>query len=172
MRDRSNSVKGQPADDESIEAHPVDAVAEEGTNVLFDVWLVSRLTTGLLDDALAPSGLTADEFGIYSVLTSSDAMTPSDLARWMSAPLTTVSSYVKRLEGRGHLVRERNPTDGRSFVLRLTSDGRAAHAAAGARFLPVLDGVVTALGRKEPTVRRALGTLRQSLDEVASRSAG
>ena len=60
MRDRSKSVK----------AHPVDAVPAEGTNVLFDVWLVSRATTGLLDAALAPTGLTADEFGVYSVLMS------------------------------------------------------------------------------------------------------
>jgi len=113
MRDRSKSVK----------AHPVDRVPAEGTNVLFDVWLVSRATTGLLDAALAPTGLSADEFGIYSVLTSSDGMTPSELARWMSAPSTTVSSYVKRLEGRGHLRRDRNPADGRSYVLRLTPQG-------------------------------------------------
>ena len=58
MRDRNTSVKG----------HPVDAVAG-GTNVLFDVWLVSRATTGMLDAALAATGLTADEFGVYSVLT-------------------------------------------------------------------------------------------------------
>ena len=84
----------------------------------------------------------------------------------MAAPLTTVSSYVKRFERRGHLVRERNPHDGRSFVLRLTDEGRATHAAAGARFLPVLGDVVAALGRNEPTVRRALASLRRSLDEV------
>jgi DNA-binding MarR family transcriptional regulator len=151
MRDRSTSV------------NPPD-----GTNVLFDVWSVSRATTGALDAALAPSGLTADEFGIYSVLTSSDVLTPTELARWMSAPPTTVSSHVKRIEGRGHLVRERNPADGRSYVLRLTPAGRAAHREAGARFLPVLDAVVAALGPKEPAVRRALADLRTALDARAS----
>ena len=157
MRSRSTSVKG----------HPVDDVPPEGTNVLFDVWLVSRATTGLLDTALAPTGLSADEFGIYSVLTKDDTMTPSELARWMSAPLTTVSSHVKRLEARGHLQRDRNPDDGRSFVLRLTPDGRAAHRAAGIAFLPVLDSVVSALGTSEPRVRSALAALRRSLDTVA-----
>lgn len=144
----------------------MDAVPASGTNVLFDIWLVSRATTGVLDAALAPSGLTADEFGIYSVLTSADTMTPSDLARWMSAPATTVSSYVKRLEGRGHVQRERNPADGRSFVLRLTDAGRAAHAAAGARFVPVLDAVVGALGRRESAVRSGLRALRDALDDL------
>lgn len=136
--------------------------------MLFDVWSVSRATTGALDAALAPSGLTADEFGIYSVLTSSEVMTPTELARWMSAPPTTVSSHVKRIEARGHLVRERNPADGRSYVLRLTPAGRAAHQAAGARFLPVLDAVVASLGAKEPAVRRALADLRTALAARAS----
>ena len=143
----------------------MDAVPAAGTNVLFGVWLVSRAVTGALDAALAPTGLTADEFGVYSVLTSSDVMTPTDLARWMAAPPTTVSSYVKRLEGRGHLVRERNPDDGRSYVLRLTTSGLAAHRAGGKAFMPVLERIVTALGAEEPAVRRALESLRVAVDE-------
>lgn len=144
--------------------HPVDEVAESGTNVLFDVWLVSRSTTGLLDAALAPTELSSDEFGIYSVLMSADALTPSELARWMSAPSTTVSSYVKRLERRRHVVREPNPDDHRSYRIRLTPEGRRAHRAGGQAFMPVLEAVVAALGEDEGAVRSALGTLRIALD--------
>lgn len=132
--------------------------------MLFDVWLVMKVTIGVLDQALAPTGLNADEFGVYSVLSSVDTMTPTELARWMSAPPTTVSSYVKRFEARGHLTRDRNPNDGRSYVLRLTAAGRAAHKTAGAAFLPVLHRVVETLGPREPGVRDALKTLRESLD--------
>jgi len=141
----------------------VDTGGEAGTNGLFDVWLLMRATTGLLDKALAPAGLSADEFGVYSVLTSAESMTPGDLSRWMAAPPTTVSSYVRRFETRGHVARERNPADGRSYVLRLTPAGRAAHQRAGAAFLPVLDRVVAALGQRETEVRRALRTLREAL---------
>jgi DNA-binding MarR family transcriptional regulator len=161
MRDRSKSVKGQ-----SVEGHPVDEVPPEGTNVLFDVWLVSRAATGVLDEALAGTCLTADEFEIYSVLMSADTLTPSELARWTSAPPTTVSSYVKRLESRGHLERLRNPADGRSYVLQLTDEGRRAHRSAGEAFLPVLAQVVEQLGTRERTVRRGLDLLRRSLDHV------
>jgi DNA-binding MarR family transcriptional regulator len=153
MRDRSTSVKRE-----------LPTPERRGTNVLFDVWLVSRSTTALLDAALAPIGLTADEFGVYSVLMTSDTMTPSELARWMSAPPTTVSSYVKRFEARGHVERRRHPDDGRSTVLRLTPSGRRAHTAAGRQFLPVLDRVVADLGRDEPKVRAALRTLGRALD--------
>jgi DNA-binding MarR family transcriptional regulator len=168
MRDRSKSVKPHPVEPHPVEPHPVESVPAEGTNVLFDVWLVSRLATSLLDAALAPSGLTADEFAVYSVLGSSEAITPSELARWMGAPPTTVSSYVRRFEGRGHVTRARNPDDGRSTVVRLTAAGLRAHRAAGAAFLPVLDQVVRALGGEEPGVRRALAGLRDALDTAAA----
>lgn len=133
--------------------------------MLFDVWLLMKATVGVLDQALAPTGLTSDEFGVYSVLTSAETMTPSELARWMSAPATTVSSYVKRFEARGHVIRERNPADGRSFVLRLTPSGRKVHQEAGEAFLPVLQRVVAALGPREPEVRQALRALRESLPD-------
>jgi DNA-binding MarR family transcriptional regulator len=158
MRDRSTSVN----------PHPVDRLPEQATNVLFDVWLLSRATSGVLDAALAPVGLTADEFGIYSVLTSTDAMTPTELARWMSAPPTTVSSAVRRLEGRGHVERRRNPDDGRSYVLGLTPAGRRAHAAGVEAFAPVLGRVQAALGSKEASVRRALGTVRDAVDRAGA----
>jgi DNA-binding MarR family transcriptional regulator len=158
MRDRSTSVK----------PHPVDAVPASGANVLFDMWLVMRATTSLLDAALAPTGLTADEFGVYSVLTSADTLTPTDLATWMSAPPTTVSSYVKRIEARGHVTRERNPNDGRSYVLRLTAEGTRAHAAAVEAFLPVLQRVVDELAGDEPRVRRSLQTMRRAVGAVTS----
>ncbi len=163
MRYRSTSVK--PESPESV--GPETA----GTNVLFDVWLLSRATTGLLDAALAPTGLSADEFGLYSVLMSAESLTPSELGRWMAAPLTTVSSYVKRLEGRGHLQRGRNPDDGRSWVLSLTPAGRRAHQTAVERFVPVLDAVVAALGVREPGVRRALASLRRSIGAVHAEGA-
>ncbi len=147
-----------------VKGHPVDMVPAAGTNVLFDVWLVSRATHAALDAALAGTGLNADEFAIYSVLTSADTLTPSELARWMSAPATTVSSHVKRFERRGHVKRERNPHDGRSYVLRLTAAGRRTHRSAVEAFVPVLHHVVEELGPREPAVRRALTAIRETID--------
>lgn len=156
VRDRSNSVKRQFDE----ELHPgLD-------NVLFGVWLVSRATTDLLDSALRPSGLDADEFAVYSLLMSTDAVTPSSLAKWMAAPATTVSSYVKRMEGRGHVERVVNPVDRRSYGLRLTDAGRQAHLDAGALFLPVLQALRDVLGTDEPKVQRALKSVRRSVDRI------
>ena len=127
----------------------------------FMVWLTSRATADLLDAALAPAGLDGDEFAIYSVLTASPSITPTELARWMAAPPTTVSSYVKRFEARGHVQREPNPADRRSYRIKLTPAGRRAHRAASALFKPLRTQVAAKLGAREGEVREALVTLQE-----------
>ena len=133
-------------------------------NVLFDTWLVSRAVHALIDDAIKPSGLDADEFAIYSVLSSGDGMTPTELAVWMAAPTTSVSSYAQRFERRGHVTRAPNPEDGRSYRLRLTKAGRAAHQRAGELFGPSLAAVEAALGSQVNEVHSRLLTLRHIVD--------
>lgn len=137
-------------------------------NVLFDVWLVSRAVHALIDDAIGQVGLDADEFAVYSVLAAGDGMTPTSLARWMAAPPTTVSSYVKRFERRGHLERRTNPADGRSHVLRLTPAGRHAHREAGSRYAPVLAAVEQQVGARVDQVRRHLQDLHRAVDATRS----
>src|SRR5690606_30708528 len=146
-------------------------VEEEDVDVTFMVWLTSRATADLLDAALAPAGLDGDEFAIYSVLTAAPPITPTELARWMAAPPTTVSSYVKRFEARGHVQRKPNPSDGRSYRIELTPAGRRAHRAAAALFIPWRTRVAEALGEREEDVREALLTLRTVLDELRQRPA-
>ena len=138
-------------------------------NLLFDIWLVSRATTALIDDAIKASGLDADEFAIYSVLASTQHMTPTELAHWMSAPATTVSTYIKRFERRGHVTRVPNPADRRSYHLQLTAEGRATHLAAGQLFLPVLHEITARVGRGTAETHRRLRTLHQVVSAPLSR---
>ena len=156
VRDRSNDVKG-------LSAQEID---EQAVDVLFLVWLTARATADLLDSVLEPAGLTGDEYAIYSVLAAGPSITPTELARWMAAPLTTVSSYVKRLQGRGHVTREPNPQDRRSYQITLTPAGRRAHRAAAVLFAPVRSSVTDALGAKKTQVHRNLLDLRTILDEA------
>lgn len=138
-------------------------------NVLFDTWLVSRAVHSLIDDVIKPTGLDSDEFAIYSVLSRGDGLTPSELARWMSAPATTVSSYVKRFEKRGHVDRVPSVEDRRSYRLVLTADGRATHRSAGELFQSTLADVDETLGEQGPEVHRQLLELRRIIDTIAAR---
>jgi DNA-binding MarR family transcriptional regulator len=156
MRSRTTSVNTLSADD----------LSSEDVDITFLVWAVSRSTADLMDSALRPSGLSGDEFALYSMLAASTVLTPSELARWMAAAPTTVSSYIKRFEGRGHIERVPNPDDKRSYQIRLTPDGRTAHANASKLFAPVRAQVQAALGPAEPDVRKALLALRPLLDNL------
>lgn len=161
MRTRSTSVKPLSADE----------IREENVDALFLVWLLSRSTNDLLDAVLAPAGLTGDEFALYSMLTSSEHITPTELSRWMAAPATTVSSYIKRLESRGHVTRLPNPDDRRSYRVGITPAGRRAHEAANALFHPVRTQVVDALADQERPVHETLLMLRGVIDDLRHRQA-
>ena len=141
MRKRSSSVKG---------ADP--------SNVLFDTWLTARAAIALLDSALAGTGLDAEDFAVYSVLRQAGEISPGELARWMSAPATTVSSHVKRLVARGHVRQVPHPEDRRSYRITLTDAGQHAHTAAGRRFLSALATVEAALPGPASDVSRRYGT--------------
>ena len=151
------------APDEGAAKRPLD---RGPSNVLFDAWLVSRSVHQLIDTAIEESGLDADEFAVYSVLASGDGLTPSELAHWMSAATTTVSSYVKRFERRGHIARTPNPEDGRSYRVQLTAAGRDAHRRAGELFAPVLTQTEASLGTQVQNVHAQLLMLLRTIDTV------
>jgi DNA-binding MarR family transcriptional regulator len=162
VRDRNNFVKGLSATE----------VRNEDVDVTFMVWLNARATADLLDAALAPAGLDADEFAIYSLLTATGTITPTELARWMAAPPTTVSSYVKRFETRGHVQREPNPADRRSYRIRLTPAGRKTHRVAAELFGPISAAVSRGLGEKDGDVRETLLALLDVLEELRGARSG
>lgn len=141
-------------------------VGDHDENLLFGVWLLSRVATRVIDEAIRDSGLTADEFAVYSLLCGGPR-TPGELAGWLAVPPTTVSSYVKRFERRGHVRRRASPDDGRSYLLVLTPSGRAAHRRAGTAFLELLDSLRGDLGAAEERVQQALTELRTVLSTRA-----
>lgn len=138
--------------------------------MLFEVWLVSRAVHAIIDETIRPSGLDADEFAVYSVLAGGDGMTPTALAEWMAAPATTVSSYVKRFERRGHVRRVAHPGDRRSHLIQLTAAGRKAHLTAGRLFRPLLQEVDEAIGAAGSETEQRLIELRRAIDAMEPRS--
>jgi DNA-binding MarR family transcriptional regulator len=156
MRSRSTSVK----------ALTTAEVQEQDVDLLFLVWLVARSTEDLLDTVLQDAGVTGDEFALYSVLAASPGITPSELSRWMAAPPTSVSSYVKRLEARGHLTRRPHASDRRSYRIHLTAAGRRTHRAAATRFGPFRTQVVDSLADQDGPVRDSLLLLREVVDTL------
>src|SRR2546427_11152512 len=75
--------------------------------------------------ALAEVGLRADEYAVYSLLLEQAPLTATEMARRMGMPLTTLLDYLRVMEERRHLRRERHPRDGRAQQLSLTMAGLA-----------------------------------------------
>jgi len=130
--------------------------------LLFDVFLLFHVTRRVLGDVLAETGLSAEDFGLYSLVLQEGAVTPGDLVRWTGLRPTTMSSMLRRIEARGHMVRIRNPNDARSYHLDLTPSGRDAALRALETFWPFMNDVDARLGGAEWSYRLAL----QDVDTV------
>lgn len=136
-------------------------------SLLFDLWLVSQVVSGALDDILVGAGgLSSDEFGFYSLLRRFGPFPASQVVRWTAMPPTTVSALVRRLQQRGHVEQRPNPEDGRSRLLALTGAGEQAHARTGQAFFAATRALAAALGPDEHRQRSSLQRLDTALRRV------
>jgi DNA-binding MarR family transcriptional regulator len=76
------------------------------------------------DAHFARHGITADQFVVLACLGEQDAAMQQDLVRRAASDPSTIRAMLVLLEGRGLVVRERHPADGRAREVSLTAKGR------------------------------------------------
>jgi DNA-binding MarR family transcriptional regulator len=136
-------------------------------SVLFDLWLINHLLSDALDGVLTEhSGLNGEEFGFYSLLRRFGPLPSGQISRWTAMRPTTVSTWVRRLQQRGHVEQRSNPADGRSRLVSLTAAGEDAHAVAAETFFAATRTLSAALGPEEQRQRISLQRLDAALREV------
>jgi DNA-binding MarR family transcriptional regulator len=69
-------------------------------------------------------GITADQFVLLACLGEQDAVMQQDLVRRTASDPSTIRAMLVLLDGRGLVVRERHPADGRAREVSLTAKGR------------------------------------------------
>jgi DNA-binding MarR family transcriptional regulator len=129
-------------------------------SLLFDLFAANQQVRTLLGHALAGSGLTADEYAVYSILFDEGPHAPSELARRAGMPATTMSHYVRSMLDQGHVERAPSSSDRRSYRLVLTPAGLVAHGQASEAFAEAHRRFIGALTVDEDeagTVLRAIG---------------
>ncbi len=92
---------------------------------------LGRLIERRLQELLAPSGLERSELSVLSLLllVDDDAwVSPTELARSVVQTTSGMTKTLRRLEGRGLIVRARDERDGRGVVARLTPAGQRTAA--------------------------------------------
>ncbi len=88
--------------------------------------------------AVADSGVTADEWAVLSAVGVFGPVPPTRLSTVLRVPPTSITRYVARLVGAGLLVRVSNADDGRSYLLELSSEGRAKVQEIAPRFRAIV----------------------------------
>ncbi len=142
------------------------ATAKPAKNVLVDVWLISTLATAAVEEALAGSPMSADEFAIYGLVVDLAPVTAADLVRATGLPATTVSGILARCERRGELERVANAADRRSALLQLTERGMTVYRAALPGLLDLLSRLDDATAGGGDEIRQALQVLDDALRTV------
>ena len=139
---------------------------------LFPLWIAYRSLQDLLDQVLAPSGLSAEDFAVYSALARAGEARPSAVADFLRLPPTTVTAVMARLRQRGHVATTRDASDGRAKILRLTRDGAAAHQHALSLFEPLLNTLEAQIGSRTEALGSGLAALQRAIDRAAEKTIG
>ena len=134
--------------------------------ILFEVFWTQQKRKRLVEAALEGTELPPDDYPFYVTVGADGPLTPTALSELLEMPLSTVTFRVRRLERRGHAERIDNPADGRSFLIRLTPQGRALLNKARPRFRSYAEAVEARLGdEKTASLRENLVELRAAIDE-------
>jgi DNA-binding MarR family transcriptional regulator len=88
------------------------------------LYVAAQAAQALALERLEPLGLSARGWGVLSTLLESGSLTQIQLATALSIDRTAMVYLLDELEEAGLVERVRNPDDRRSFLIRLTAQGR------------------------------------------------
>jgi DNA-binding MarR family transcriptional regulator len=133
--------------------------------ILFDVFATNQKRERLIEEALAGTDLPPEDYPLYVFLGTTAPVTPTEVARELGMPLSTLLFRMRRLEERRHVERVANPEDGRSYLLRLTPTGERLLAWARPLFRARALAVEARLGEERvAALRQALGELGDAIE--------
>src|SRR3954463_11916723 len=131
---------------------------------LLALYAAGQRSGRLLGQSFVGAPLTPEEFAVYSWLRLVGERTPGGLAADLGMRPSTLSSYLAKMQSRGHARRVRDPFDGRSSKLSLTPAGLRVTDRSDAYFVGAISAVRDQLGDDWDSVVDALDVLSRALD--------
>lgn len=138
--------------------------ARDSGSAILALHRATHATLHALTARLADLDLPAADINALANLADGTGRTVGTLASATAARPSTLTSLLDRLTRRGYIVRETDPDDRRSFVVRLTPDGRAA-AVRAAEAIAELER--QALATVTPQQRAGFHAVIDALTEVS-----
>ena len=111
--------------------------------------------TRTYDAALAPAGITANQFSLMNLIRTADQPTVKDLAESSDLDRSTLARNLRVLEKHSLIVMQVG-SDARTRVMELTSTGRATLRRATPLWQAVQDDMVGKLGQQKRTELQGL----------------
>jgi DNA-binding MarR family transcriptional regulator len=138
--------------------------------VLLELFRSSLLLNRLVTQELAALGLRAELFGLLTLIRAVGPITPTALAAETGIALTTLSDHVQTLVDRGHVRRDPNPRDRRSYLVTLTPAGKKFLTAASPALRRTNRLLETNLDRPIGELEDVVGDLNVALHRALSAS--
>lgn len=133
--------------------------------LILELQRATHATLHALAVRLAGLGLNASEINVVANLADGRSRSVGELASDTATRPTTLTSVLDRLERKGHVTRELDPADRRSFRVSLTPEGRGA---AGACRAAMGDVERTALSAMKAADLAAFRAVANALAETAT----
>ncbi len=143
------------------------------TNVFLESWTAAQRVDQLVTRELKAAGVWTPHYALLSMICIREPITPTALAEELGVAPTTLSDRLQELLALGHIRRTRNPSDGRSYLIRSTAAGRRTVERAAPVAMRALEQVARRLGRRKNAVESAIDELKRALDaQLAEPAAG
>ena len=149
--------------------------------LLYQLFLTTQASRRFMKAALVGTGLTGEQYALYSYLYGNGPRTLSQAARDFGLAVTTVATMLAPYFASGELERLPHPTDRRARLMALTETGRrrleAAIPAFTAAYLAMISELEAAGGDVEASyavlerLRAAVAAEADRLETASSRSA-
>ena len=132
----------------------------------FDIFELSTRLGTYLGRALEGTGVRPAEYAVYSLMLEAGPRTPSELAAMLGMPLSTMSTYLGAMLGRGDAKRIPNPSDGRSVRVVLTDRGRGVVRAVNPPFTRAVAALEANLEAPVGDVREVLRGVLEAIERA------
>jgi DNA-binding MarR family transcriptional regulator len=125
--------------------------------VVYRVRMLSRVITGIYDEALAGVGMKVSQFTVLVAATNREKSKPAELAKHLQMDESTLSRNVERMCARGWLRLEAD-ADGRSHQIAVTDKGLALIRKGYPAWQKAQDEVVRRFGEESVAALRSVAS--------------
>ena len=143
-----------------------DSTEPRCLSLLYQLYVANSESRRFMRLALRDTGMSGEEYGIYSYFFANGARTLTQAAADLGYPVTTLASLLAPIVEGGELVRRSHPQDRRARLLELTEAGRERLARAIPAFSRAYDALTARLAEADADTEElfaALATIRSSI---------